>query len=173
MIGKLKERRCAFKGCWTILNSYNPGDTCYFHSRPEFAKKFHPSHEKVRNVFVRGKASEDFRSEIEKLDEEFLEALEGLPKPKRILRIVAKAYGIEVEALKGTSRVRKIAWARHVIAYLLYAELGRSSQEKIAGLMSTTIPSVKHSIRVVSIGMMRVGGEVKDAIEKLRVYCVQ
>lgn len=167
------ERRCAFPGCRTILNSYNAGSTCYLHSRPGFAEKFQPGRPKVRNVYVRGKASEDFRPEIKEPEEEFLESLEGLPKPERILRIVAKTYGIEVKALKGKSRVRKIAWARHVVAYLLYAELGRSSQEKIAELMSVTIPSVQHSIRVVSIGMRKSGREVEDAVERLKRYCVQ
>ena len=167
-----KERRC--RKCGTVLSTYNsnPG-LCFLHARIalEAGSTQVQARGKVRNVLSREESENDFRTNINALDEEFLASVKGLPKTERILRIVAKAYGIDVGSIISNIRVREVSWARYVAMHLLDLEFGRGSYKKVAMLTSSTVQTVKHGLRMVRSSMDGSGGGIRDTIEKIQDIC--
>lgn len=167
-----KERRC--RKCGTVLSTYNFNpNLCFLHARIalEAGSTQVQARGKVRNVLSRKESENDFRTNINALDEEFLASVKGLPKTERILRIVAKSYGVDVGSIRGRVRVWKVSWAKYVAMYLLDLELGRGSYKGIAVLTSSTVQTVKHGLRMVRSSMDSSGGRIRYAIEKIQDIC--
>lgn len=169
-----KERRC--KICGTILNQYNPSpNRCHLHLKLELLFGKEPPRNIRRRItsdpkLLEPKLTESFRSRIVQPDEEFLNSLEEVPKPERILRVVAAAYGFDPEVIKGRKRDMHVAWARYVAVYLFLTEFNWPPPKEVAKWISSTRERVKYGVNQVKF-RMKTEPSVMKAIEEIRLRC--
>jgi chromosomal replication initiator protein len=98
-----------------------------------------------------------------------LQPVKGYHSPKTILEVVSSYYKIDLEDIKGKSRVAQIAWARHIAIYFLkkYTSVTLSAiGNELGGRSHAT---VLNSVEEVEsrINEERISKEIKEISRKL------
>jgi len=149
-----EKRCCSWGPCETLLSIYNQGDFCFIH-------KDHEGEGTKKRIV--SKTNLSWRSTIAQISPvDCIELTDSI-----ILTQVAQAYGVSVREIRGDSREASIVWMRHVAAFLIRMDLGKSYSAISIAIGLTNPESSKKAVVHVREAMEN-DLAIKEAVEKIQ-----